>query len=91
MKTKTRRATVRHVEHRYTVILEPEVGGYIASCPALPGCHTEGDTFKEAMKNIQEAAKAYCVSLVKHGEPLPVEDCILTTVTFRSDFEKVSH
>jgi antitoxin HicB len=39
------------------VLLQPEAdGGYSVSVPALPGCHSEGDTFEEAMSNIREAA-----------------------------------
>ena len=34
---------------------EAEEGGYIVSCPALPGCHSQGDDVEEAKKNIKEA------------------------------------
>ena len=30
---------------------------YIASCPAISGCHTQGDTYEEALTNIEEAIK----------------------------------
>ena len=41
---------------RYTVVLEREAdGGYSASVPALPGCHSQGDTRAEALANIREA------------------------------------
>jgi predicted RNase H-like HicB family nuclease len=41
----------------FKALLEPEedAGGYVVSCPALPGCHTQGDTIDEALENIQEA------------------------------------
>lgn len=38
---------------------EPEAGGYSASVPALPGCHTEGDTLEEVMANLKEAAEGW--------------------------------
>ncbi|TET15008.1 MAG: type II toxin-antitoxin system HicB family antitoxin [Actinobacteria bacterium] len=42
------------------IILEPsEEGGYTAIVPALPGCISEGDSRKEAIKNIREAIKLY--------------------------------
>ncbi|MFQ5632301.1 MAG: type II toxin-antitoxin system HicB family antitoxin [bacterium] len=42
------------------VILEPsEEGGYTVLVPALPGCISEGDTKKEALKNIREAIELY--------------------------------
>jgi predicted RNase H-like HicB family nuclease len=37
------------------VLQEAEEGGYIVSCPALPGCHSQGDNAEEALKNIKEA------------------------------------
>ena len=37
------------------IITRDEDGLYVASCPALKGCHTEGKTYEEALKNIQEA------------------------------------
>lgn len=41
---------------KFKVILEDaEEGGYIVSCPALPGCHSQGDTIDEALDNIKEA------------------------------------
>jgi len=44
---------------RYTVIFETQTeGGYHAFCPALPGCHSEGDTLDEATANIREAIAA---------------------------------
>ena len=41
---------------RFKVIIqEAEEGGYIVSCPALPGCHSQGETIEEALENIKEA------------------------------------
>jgi predicted RNase H-like HicB family nuclease len=63
---------------RYTAIFEAQPGGgYHASCPALPGCHSEGDTLDEATENIHEAIVVYLESLQAHGEPLPVEDILI--------------
>ncbi len=42
------------------VILEPsDDGGYTVYVPALPGCISEGDTKKEALKNIREDIELY--------------------------------
>jgi len=38
---------------------EPEVGGYSASIPALPGCHTQGETLDEVRANLREAADGW--------------------------------
>ena len=37
------------------VLQQEEDGGYIVSCPALPGCHSQGDNMDEALENIKEA------------------------------------
>lgn len=57
---------------KYLVYLEPaEEGGYIVSCPALPGCVTQGETREEALAMIKDAIEGYIASLKKHGEPVP--------------------
>jgi predicted RNase H-like HicB family nuclease len=63
---------------QYTAIFEAQPdGGYHASCPALPGCHSEGDTLDESIANIREAITVYLESLQAHGEPLPIEDILI--------------
>jgi predicted RNase H-like HicB family nuclease len=63
---------------QYTAILEAEPdGGYHAFCPALPGCHSEGDTLDEAIANIRDAIALYLESLKAHGEELPVENILI--------------
>ena len=42
-----------------TVILEDESGGYVSLVPALPGCHTQGETLQELMDNTKEAIELY--------------------------------
>ncbi|GBE18969.1 hypothetical protein BMS3Abin16_01581 [archaeon BMS3Abin16] len=34
---------------------DKEDGGYNVSCPAIPGCHSQGETVEEALENITEA------------------------------------
>lgn len=68
-------------KHHFTVMLEREEGGgYHAFCPALKGCHTQGDTLDEALANVREAIEAYLESLRADGEPLPVEDILIKPV-----------
>jgi len=47
------------------VLQEAEEGGYIVSCPALPGCHSQGDNAEEALKNIKEAIVGCLESLAE--------------------------
>jgi len=48
-----------------TIIIEDETGGYVAFVPALPGCHTQGDTLQELMENVKEAIELYLETLTK--------------------------
>ena len=41
---------------------EPDAGGYSASIPALPGCHTQGETLDEVRVNLREAAVGWLAS-----------------------------
>jgi predicted RNase H-like HicB family nuclease len=56
----------------YSVFFEqaPE-GGFVASVPALPGCHTQGETLEETERNVKEAIALYLESLAAHGEAIP--------------------
>ena len=59
---------------RYTAILESEEeGGFHIWCPALRGCHSQGDTKEEVLDNIKEAIAAYLESLRDEGSPLPAD------------------
>ena len=46
-------------------------------CPALPGCHTQGDSYDEVLEDIEDAVKLYIESLKAHKEPIPEEDIII--------------
>ena len=59
-------------EVSYTVLFEPaEEGGYVVTCPALPGLVTEGDTYQEARARAVEAIELYLESLQDDGLPFP--------------------
>ena len=57
---------------KYRVLIEQdESGWFVAECPALPGCISQGETRAEALLNIQDAIDGYLESLAKHGEAIP--------------------
>jgi antitoxin HicB len=57
---------------KFAITLEEDEDGYIVvSCPALPGCHSQGRTEEEAIANIREAIRGYIASMRRHGEPVP--------------------
>ena len=60
----------------YSLCIEfhEDEGGYLASFPALPGCHTWGASYEDAVKNAEEALLGYLEALQKNGEAIPQED-----------------
>lgn len=57
---------------KFRVTIEPDEDGiFVAQCPSLPGCISQGKTREEAQANIKEAITGYLASLKKHGEPIP--------------------
>lgn len=55
---------------KYRITIEQDEDGiFIAECPSLPGCISQGKTRQESVKNIQDAIKGYLESLKKHNEP----------------------
>jgi len=59
---------------KYTVIIEKgRESGYVAYVPVLKGCVSQGETRKEALKNIKEAMEAYIEALIEDGLPVPTE------------------
>lgn len=59
-------------EYLFRVVYTPaEEGGYIVTCPALPGLVTEGDTLEEARAMARDAIEGYLASLHDEGLPIP--------------------
>ena len=57
---------------KYRIIIEQDEDGvFVAECPALPGCVSQGKTREEAVENINDAIRGYLESLKKHNEPIP--------------------
>ncbi len=57
---------------KFAITLEQDEDGFIVvSCPALPGCHSQGRTEEEAIANIREAIRGYIASMRRHGEEIP--------------------
>jgi len=57
--------------YEFTVVIEKdEDGRYIAICPALQGCYTEGETEEEAKELIEDAIRLHLESRIKNNEPI---------------------
>jgi len=54
--------------YNYKVVIEEcEEGGFYAECPAFPGCHVEGETYEETIKEMKE-------------EELPSDNFLVTSI-----------
>ncbi len=58
---------------RQVVIYTDENGEWCASCPSLPGCHSQGETREEAIANIKDAIQIYIEALEADNLPIPPE------------------
>ena len=57
---------------RFTIIIEQDEDGmYVGSVPILKGCHSQGETMDELMKNMQEAIEAHIEYLKITNKELP--------------------
>ena len=58
---------------RQVMIYPGEDGYWVAECPSLPGCISQGETREEAVKNIREAIQEYIAALEEDGLSVPEE------------------
>ncbi|HEY0077697.1 MAG TPA: type II toxin-antitoxin system HicB family antitoxin [Pyrinomonadaceae bacterium] len=59
----------------YEVVMTPdETGGYVVTCPALPGLVTEGDTLEEACEMAADAIRCYLEGLRIDGLLIPTDE-----------------
>ena len=56
---------------RQVIIYKGEDGYWVAECPSLPGCVSQGKTKEEAIANVKEAIRGYIVALKEDGLPVP--------------------
>ena len=70
-----RSVTMSYQTRTFSLVVEPheDEGGYLSYFPALPGCHSWGSTFEEAVRNAEEALLGFIEALRKNGEPIPIE------------------
>jgi predicted RNase H-like HicB family nuclease len=54
------------------IMIYPGKDGYwVAECPSLPGCVSQGITRDDAVNNIKEAISLYIDTLEEKGKPVP--------------------
>ena len=69
-------------EYDLPVIIEydPEDDVYLADCPYLQGCYTDGKTYEEALENIKDAIKLCIESRLAVGDPVSVPELVKVAV-----------
>ncbi len=67
---------------RQVIIYPGEDGFWVAECPSLPGCISQGESREAAVTNIREAIEGYVLTLQDDGLPVPEErfDALLLAV-----------
>ena len=65
----------------FPIVIERDADGYFVSCPALQGCYSQGDTYEEAVANIQDAIRLHIEDRLAAGEEIPeLKSVSLSTV-----------
>jgi predicted RNase H-like HicB family nuclease len=58
--------------YQYPVFIEPcDEGGFFATCPALPGCHVQGEKLEDTLNEMKAVIDAYLEDLKSHHESIP--------------------
>jgi predicted RNase H-like HicB family nuclease len=67
---------------RQVIVYPGEDGYWVAECPSLAGCISQGQTREEAVKNIREAIDGYIAALREDNLPVPEDhfDALLVAV-----------
>ena len=68
-------------EYRFPVVIEKDGDGYFAVCPDLQGCYAQGDTYEEALANIEDCIRLHIEDRLSAGEEIAQFDQVsLTTL-----------
>jgi predicted RNase H-like HicB family nuclease len=67
---------------RQAIVYPGEDGFWLAECPSLPGCVSQGENREAAIANIREAIEGYILALQEDNLPIPPEhfDALLVAV-----------
>ena len=70
------------MEHlTFPIVIEQDNDGFYVFCPAFQGCYSQGETYEEALKNIQDAISLHLEEYrVEHREIPSQKSISLSTV-----------
>jgi predicted RNase H-like HicB family nuclease len=65
-------------EYQYPVVIQydPEEEVFLADCPLIAGCYSDGKTYEEALGNIKDAIRLCIESRLAVGDPVPLPDLV---------------
>lgn len=66
----------KNTKYNFSVIVEQDEDGFVASCPELQGCYTQGDTYEEVMENIKDAISLNLEVLRAEAQEIPAQHSI---------------
>jgi predicted RNase H-like HicB family nuclease len=59
---------------KFAITLDRDEDGiWVAECPAIPGCVSQGKTREEAVENVKDAVKICLLVCAERGMPLTIE------------------
>ena len=78
--------------YTFRAMIEPDEPGYHGYVPALPGCHTCGDTIEETKENLKDAILGIIETMLDHNVPIPEDHFIevLQTVELEPSYAQVA-
>ena len=68
--------------YEWPIVIEYDVEEdvFLADCPVLPGCYTDGKTYAEPLENIKDAIRLVIESRQSAGDPIPTPDYVKVLV-----------
>ena len=67
-------------KYKFSVVIEKDRDGYFAFCPELQGCYTQGDTYEEVLKNIEDALRLHIEDRLEQGGDIPQSESVSLTM-----------
>ncbi|MCC7353475.1 MAG: type II toxin-antitoxin system HicB family antitoxin [Anaerolineae bacterium] len=58
------------------IVIEKDEDGYFVFCTSLQGCYSQGDSYEEALENIQDAIRLHIEDRLASGEPIPAPEMV---------------
>ena len=66
-------------KYTFTVIIESDSDGYVATCQELQGCYSQGNTYEEVMENLRDAIRLHIEDRRLANEEIPQSKSVSMT------------